>query len=144
MYLSKFDTKSSRFVIVNIETSGDDLKKDVILTISTFAIVEDTILINDSFEAILLQYVHNHDNGVSNNYIIESNKMKLTEQQAIQQLVEHIQNATIVGLHINFAIEMINMVLEKMHCGKLKNNALDIEIMFQKWKDVHDHSFSLG
>src|SRR6478609_8669690 len=107
-YLSKFDRKSSRFVILNLEASGQNLEKDVILTISTFAVVNDTILINDSFESILLQYVYNHDHGISNEYIIESKKMKLTEQQAIQQLVEHLQNAIIVGYHINFAIDMIN------------------------------------
>jgi DNA polymerase-3 subunit epsilon len=142
-YLSKFDSKSSRFVILNIETSGHNLENDVILSISTFGITDNTILIKDSFESILLQYVYNHDNGISNAYIIESNKLKLTEQQAVQQLVEHLENAVIIGLHINFAIEMINVVLEKMHCGKLKNEALDIEIMFQKWKDNRDRSFSL-
>ena len=144
IYLLKFETKSPRFVVLNIETSGHDMEKDVILSISTFAVVEGTILINDSFEAILLQYVYNHDNSISNAYIIESTKMKLTEQQAVQQLVENIQNAVIIGYDINFTLDMINMVLEKMHCGKLKNEALDIQIMFRKWKDDNNHQFSLN
>jgi DNA polymerase-3 subunit epsilon len=38
---------------------------------------------------------------------------------------------------------MINQALEKMHCGRLKNEALDIEIMFKKWKDNSDKSFTL-
>jgi DNA polymerase-3 subunit epsilon len=142
-YLSKFEKKSTRYVILNVETSGHDQEKDVILSISTFAIIDNTILINDSFETVLLQYIFNHDNGISNAYIILSDKLKLTEYQAMEQLVGHIQNAVLVGFRINFAIDMINSVLEKMHCGKLRNEALDIEIMFQKWKDDHEHSFSL-
>ena len=38
---------------------------------------------------------------------------------------------------------MINEVLEKMECGKLKNEALDVEIMHQKLLDVSNKSFSL-
>jgi DNA polymerase-3 subunit epsilon len=38
---------------------------------------------------------------------------------------------------------MINDVLEKMECGKLKNEALDIEIMHQKLMDITNKSFSL-
>jgi DNA polymerase-3 subunit epsilon len=28
--------------------------------------------------------------------------------------------------------------LEKMDCGKLRNDALDLEIMFKKWKEFSD------
>ena len=48
-----------------------------------------------------------------------------------------------VGHRIHFDIEMINEVLEKMNCGKLKNEALDIEIMHQKLYDITNKSFSL-
>jgi len=33
--------------------------------------------------------------------------------------------------------------LERMECGKLKNEALDVEIMHQKLMDVTNKSFSL-
>jgi DNA polymerase III subunit epsilon len=49
----------------------------------------------------------------------------------------------LVGHRIHFDIEMINEALEKMECGKLKNEALDIEIMHQKLLDITNKSFSL-
>ena len=142
LYLAKFETKSNRYVILNTETTGLNPKKDVILSFGAIGVVNDIIRIGDSFEVVILQYKYLHDNGLSNEFLIESKLSKLAEPQAIQSLVEYIGNAVLVGHRIHFDIEMINDVLEKMECGKLKNEALDIEIMHQKLMDV-TKSFSL-
>jgi DNA polymerase-3 subunit epsilon len=63
-YVSKFDKKSTRFVVLSTET-GMNVEKDVILSIGSFAI-DNSIVIGDSFEAVLLQYKFLHDNGLSN------------------------------------------------------------------------------
>lgn len=39
---------------------------------------------------------------------------------------------------------MINFALEKMQCGRLKNEALDIEIMYTKWKEYNEKSNEIG
>lgn len=142
-YLAKFETKSNRYVILSTETTGLNPKKDVILSFGAFAVVNDIIKIGDNFEAVILQYKYLHDNGLSNEFLIESKLPKLTEYQAIQNLVEYIGNAVLVGHRIHFDIELINEALEKMECGKLKNEALDIEIMHQKLMDVTNKSFSI-
>jgi len=142
-YLAKFETKSNRYVILNTETTGLNPKKDVILSFGAIGVVNDVIRVNDTFEVVILQYKYLHDNGLSNEFLIESNLPKLAEPQAIQALIEFIGNAVLVGHRIYFDIEMINDVLEKMGCGKLKNEALDIEIMHQKLLDVTNKSFSL-
>jgi DNA polymerase-3 subunit epsilon len=80
---------------------------------------------------------------LSNEFLIESKLSKLAEPQAIQSFVDFIGNAVLVGHRIHFDIEMINDVLEKMECGKLKNEALDVEIMHQKLMDITNKSFSL-
>lgn len=144
-YLSKFESKSKlkRFVILSIETTGLNPEKDVILSLGSVAVVNDNIIISDSFDVALLQYKFLHDNGLSNEFLIESKQEKLAEPQAIQALIEYIGNAVLVGHRIDFDVDMINEALEKMHCGKLKNEALDIEIMYKKWKDSNDKPFSL-
>ena len=71
-YLSKFEKKSNRFVVLSTETTGLDTNKDVILSIGAIAIENNTILIGDTFEVVLLQYVYNHDHGISNEFIIEN------------------------------------------------------------------------
>jgi DNA polymerase-3 subunit epsilon len=142
-YIAKFEIKSNRYVVLSTETTGLNPKKDVILSFGAVAVMNDIIRIGDNFEVVILQYKYLHDNGLSNEFLIESKLSKLAEPQAMQAFVEYIGNAVLVGHRIYFDIEMINNVLEKMECGKLKNEALDIEIMHQKLMDITNKSFSL-
>ncbi|NGY37789.1 3'-5' exonuclease [Flavobacterium sp. XN-5] len=142
-YLSKFDKKSNRYVVISTETSGTNPHKDVIFSISAFAVVDDSIYIGDSFEAILLQYIFLHDNQLSNEFIIESKMTKLGETEAIKAFIEFIGNSILVGHHIDHDVEMINAALEKLDCGRLKNEALDIDMMHLKLNDITDKQFTL-
>src|SRR3970040_1606041 len=143
LYLSKFDKKSKRFVVLSTETSGLSLEKDVILSIGAFAVINNGILIADSFETILAQYKFFHDNGISNEFTVETKMKKLGEPEAIQALVEFIGNSVLVGHHIDFDVEMINAALERLGCGRLKNEALDIDVMYRKLTDINNKQFSL-
>jgi DNA polymerase-3 subunit epsilon len=40
-------------------------------------------------------------------------------------------------------VEIINKALEKLDCSRLKNEAIDIEVMYKKLHDVNDKNFSL-
>jgi DNA polymerase-3 subunit epsilon len=135
-YISKFEKRSNRFVVLSTETTGLNPNKDVILSFGAIAVQNNSILIGDSFEVMLLQYVYLHDNGLSNEFIIESKQPKLGEREAIQAFLEYIGNAILVGHRIHFDVDLINVALEKLDCGKLKNEALDIEIMHKKLKDI--------
>ena len=142
-YLSKFDKKSNRYVVLSTETTGLNPKKDVILSFGAVGVVNDNILIGDVFEVVIPQYKFLHDNGLSNDFLLESSQPKLSEIQAIEMFINFIGNATLVGHRIHFDIEMINEALEKSSCGRLKNEALDIEIMYKKLHDINDKNFSL-
>ncbi|WP_291104143.1 MULTISPECIES: 3'-5' exonuclease [unclassified Flavobacterium] len=142
-YVSKFDKKSKRFVVLSTETSGLNPSKDVIVSIGSFAVVNNSILIGDSFETVLLQYKFFHDNGLTNEFVVESKMKKLGEPDAIQALIEFIGNAVLVGHHVDFDVEMINAALERLGCGRLKNEALDIDVMHRKLHDISNKQFSL-
>ena len=142
-YVSKFDEKSSRFVVLSTETSGLSPNKDVILSIGAFAVINDSILIGDSFEALILQYKFFHENGLTNEFMVESKMKKLSEPEAIKSFIEFIGNSVLVGHHINFDVEIINVALERIDCGRLKNEALDIDVMHRKLHDINDKQFSL-
>lgn len=143
LYLSKFDKKSKRFVVLSTETSGLSLEKDVILSIGAFSVINNSIIIADSFETILAQYKFFHDNGISNEFTLETKMKKLGEPEAIQAFVEFIGNSVLVGHHIDFDVEMINAALERLGCGRLKNEALDIDVMYRKLTDINNKQFSL-
>ena len=135
-YLSKFDKKSKRFVVLSTEKSGTNPIKDVILTIGAFAVINNSLYIGDSFETVLLQYKYFHDNELSNEFIVKSKMKKLGEPDAIKALIEFIENSVLVGHHIDIEVEMINVALGKLGCGRLKNEALDIDIMHRKLHDI--------
>jgi DNA polymerase-3 subunit epsilon len=143
VYLSKFEKKSKRFVVLSTETSGLNPAKDVILSIGSFAVVDDSIVIGDNFEISFLQYKYLLDKGFSNEFIVESKKNKELEPEAIQALIDFIGNSVLVGHHIHFDIEMINIALERLDCGRLKNEALDVDVMYRKLHDINDQQFSL-
>ena len=142
-YLSKFDKKSKRYVVLCTETTGLNPVKDVILSFGSFAVVNNNIIIGDSFETVIAQYKFFHDNGISNEFTVESKMKKLGEPDAIQTLIEFIGNSILVGHHIDFDVEMINAALERLDCGRLKNEALDIDIMHRKLFDINNKQFSL-
>jgi DNA polymerase-3 subunit epsilon len=142
-YVSKFEKKSQRYVALSVNTTGLSPEKDVILSFGAVAIEKDSIRVGDSFEVVLLQYIYLHDNGLSNEFIIESKQPKLGEREAIQAFIEYIGNAVLVGHRIDTAIDLINVALEKLDCGRLKNEALDIEIMYRKLHDISDKSISI-
>lgn len=142
-YLTKFETKPNRFVVLSTETSGLNPDKDVILSLGAFSIVDDSIVIKDSFESVLLQTKFLQDNNISNEFIIESKMIKMEEPEAIEKFINFIGNAVLVGHHINFDIEMLNSALERLDCGRIKNEALDVDMMYRKLMDINDKQFSL-
>lgn len=142
-YLSKFEKKSNRFVVLSTETTGLSLEKDVILSFGSFGIIKNSIIIGDSFETVISQYKFFHENGISNEFTIETKMKKMGEAEAIQSLVEFIGNSVLVGHHIDFDVEMINVALERLGCGRLKNEALDIDVMHRKLLDINNKQFSL-
>jgi DNA polymerase III subunit epsilon len=141
-YISKFETKSTRFVAISTETSGLDADKDVIFSIACIGIVENQVVISDHFEVDLLQK-ENTVTNTSNEFLNSQALLKLTEPEAVQSFVEYIGNAVLVGHRIYYEVEMINEALDKMKCGKLKNEALDIEVMYQRLHDINDKKITL-
>ena len=142
-YLSKFEKKSNRYVILSTEKTGLDSDKDVILSFGCFGIVNDAIYIGDNFEVTLLQYKFLHDNELSNEFIVESKLKKMGEPEAMQAFLSYIGSATLVGYRIDIDVEIINTALEKMDCGRLKNEPLDLEIMHRRLHDINDKQFTL-
>ena len=142
-YISKFEKRTIRFVVISTETTGLNPSKDVILSFGAIGVEDNSIIVNDCFEAVLLQYKFLHDNGISNEFIIESTLPKLGEPEAVQAFIEYIGNAILVGHRIHFDVEMINEALYKLGCSRLKNEALDIEIMHRKLHDITDKQFSV-
>lgn len=135
-YLQKFEKKSKRFVVLSTETTGLDIENDVILSIGAVGIENNRIIVKDSFDITLIQDKFNPEVAIKNGILKDNNDIKVSQTEAIFNFINYLGNATLVGHRINFDIAMINEALEKLQLGRLKNEALDIEIMYQKWKQL--------
>jgi len=135
-YLHKFEHKSKRFVVFSTETTGLDTQKDVILSIGAVGIEKDRIIVKDSFDITIVQDKFNPEVAIKNGILKDNNEDKVSQNEAITNFVNYLGNATLVGHRIHFDIAMLNEALEKLQVGRLKNEALDIEIMYQKWKQL--------
>ncbi len=141
-YVSKFDKKSNRFVIFTTETTGLDKNVDQILSIGAIAIVNNNIVVADSFEISFLRKVQiNQDNFKEVEY--EKKVSEAVIPQAIESFLKFIENAVLVGHRVAFDVDILNEYLERLKCGRLKNEALDVEVMYKKLEDINDKQFTL-
>lgn len=142
-YLHKFESKSKRLVVFSTETTGLDTEKDVVLSIGAIGIEDGKIIIKDSFDITILQEKFNPEVALKNG-ILNNSEEKVSQEEAISQFVNYLGNATLIGHRVNFDIAMINQALDKLQAGRLKNEALDVEIMYQKWQQLaEDKQFSI-
>ena len=137
-YLLKFDSKSQRVVVLDLLLSGSNVSKDVILSIGAIGIDADKIVVSDTFETVIVQYKYLHDNQLPIDIIAKSSLPKNTEEKALKNLVKFIENSVVVGFHTQIDIDMINVALDKLLCGRIKNEVLDIQLMHQKLHDVSE------
>lgn len=143
-YLSKFDSdKTKRYVALSTETTGLNSDKDKILSIGAIRVVDNNIIIGDAFELIIEQDRIVTDAEVDNEFLLQTRQFKLSEKEAIENFIDYLGNSILVGHRIQFDIEIINESLEKLSCGRLKNQALDIEVMYKKLHEIGDKNFSL-
>lgn len=142
-YITSFEKKSNRYVVLSVESTGLNTKSDVIVSLGAIGVENDNILVGDCFQIVIPQYQYMHDNHITNNFYIESNQEKRIEKEAIPLFIEYLKNATLVGHRIHFDIEMINEALDKLSCGRLKNEALDVEIMYKKLQDTNEKNFTI-
>lgn len=141
-YLSKFKEKSNRYVAISIESSGLNSSKDVILAFSAITIANDKIAIKEAIE-LYVSYSKTEFDSDQNEFVLVSKLEKTNEREAMERIVAYIGNATLIGYKVNRDIDLLNASLAKFECGQLKNEALDIEIMFNKFKDTIEKKYTL-
>jgi len=141
-YSESFKNPATKYVVISMETSGLDTEKDVIMSIAATSIVENRILLKDSFE-IFIQHNEPLDSSLDNEFITVSKVEKVTEEIAIETLINYIGNSILIGHRIDFDIEMLNNALSRLKLGKLKNEAYDIEAMFNKIADTNEKKYAL-
>ena len=141
-YTESFKSPATKYVVLSMETSGLDTEKDVIMSIAATAIIENRIILKDSFE-IYIKHKNAIDASLNNEFITVNKVEKVSEKVAIETLIEYLGNSIFIGHRIDFDIEMLNQALSRLKLGKLKNEAYDIEAMFNKLSDTNDKKYAM-
>ncbi|WBL23559.1 3'-5' exonuclease [Zunongwangia sp. HRR-M8] len=124
------------FVVLDTETTGFDQEKDRILSIGCVKVVNNKLLVSNSFEIYLKQEAFNPDTVEIHGLIKHERFETFTEEKALRLFLKYIGNAVLVAHHAGFDINMINAAMKRNHLPKLKNRVLDTGVLYRKTRII--------
>jgi len=126
------DIDSTRFVVLDTETTGFDYSEDRILCIGAIVLQNNSISIKDSLEVFIQQDHYNKAtaqiHGILKDFVLDRPK----ELEALQQFLNFLGDSIIVAHHAKFDITMINKALERNGLPEIKNRTLDTAVLYKK------------
>lgn len=132
-YIALFDKdeKHRRYVVFDIESSLAEGREGTMLSIGAIGVVNAAIEVGDFFEVAI-----GRDVAAKSSLDSEGAAENVVEAEAMIRFLNFIKNATLVGHNATADIEMINQALKRLDLGRLKNDLMDTNVLFQKWKDL--------
>ena len=116
-YTDSFKNPATKYVVISMETSGLDTEKDVIMSIAATSVIDNRIILKDSFE-IFIQHKKQLDRNLDNEFMSVSKIEKINENIAMETLLNYLGNSIFIGHRVDFDIEMLNEALSRMKLGK--------------------------
>ncbi|TRX28639.1 3'-5' exonuclease [Flavobacterium franklandianum] len=123
---------STRFVVLDTETTGFDYENDRILCIGALVLQNYRIPIQESLEVYIQQEHYNKATAQIHGILRESVLNRPNELEGLQQFIDFLGDSIIVAHHTFFDISMINKALERNGLPKLKNKTLDTANLYKK------------
>ena len=117
----------SRYVVVDVETTGLNLMQDRLISIGAVAVVNGKIVLSDSFYVVLQQQsVSEKDNillhGIGTSAQLEGEP----PSEALLDFLEYLGNSPLIAFHVTFDETMIKRALRDYLGLSLKHPWLDL------------------
>jgi DNA polymerase-3 subunit epsilon len=128
----KGDIDSTRFVVLDTETTGFDYENDRILCIGAVVLQNHRIPIQESLEVYIQQEHYNKATAQIHGILRASVLNRPNELEGLQQFLDYLGDSIIVAHHTFFDVSMINKALERNGLPKLKNKSLDTAHLYKK------------
>jgi len=122
----------NKFVVLDTETTGFDLKKDRILSVGALVLKQQSIQPKEAFEIFVAQEHYNKDTAKIHGILKGGKKTTVTELEALKVTLETLKNSVLVAHHVGFDVAMLNNALQRNGLPKLKNKTLDTSRLYQK------------
>jgi DNA polymerase III subunit epsilon len=126
------DIDSTRFVVLDTETTGFDYENDRILCIGAVVLQNYRIPIQESFEVFIQQEHYNKATAQIHGILKASVLDRPNEFEGLQQFLDFLGDSIIVAHHTFFDISMINKALERNGLPRLTNKTLDTAHLYKK------------
>lgn len=124
--------ESTRFVVLDTETTGFDYENDRMLCIGAISLQDGVIAIPEGFEMYIHQE-HYDENSVHIHGILKDLvNNKPSELEVLKHFLVFLGNSIIVAHHTVFDITMINRALERNGLPALTNKTLDTAFLYKK------------
>lgn len=119
-----------RFVVLDTETSGFRVGKDVLLSLGTLTVTGRDLHLDSLREWLIYQPEAQITEAVNIHGILPSETAGgRPEREVLEELLPLITGAVLVGHHVGFDIAMLNAALHKHFHVRLRNPLLDTGIM---------------
>jgi len=126
------DINTTRFVVLDTETTGFDYENDRILCIGAIVLQNNTISVQDSFEVYIEQEHYNKAtaqiHGILKDFVLD----RPNEFEALKQFLDFLGDSIIIAHHTVFDVTMINKALERNGLPILTNRTLDTAKLYKK------------
>ena len=126
------DIDSTRFIVLDTETTGFDYESDRILCIGAVVLQNYRIPIQESLEIYIQQEHYNKTTAQIHGILRASVLDRPNELVGLQQFLNFLGDSIIVAHHTFFDITMINKALERNGLPKLENKTIDTAHLYKK------------
>jgi DNA polymerase-3 subunit epsilon len=126
------DLSQLKYVVLDTETTGFDVKRDRILCIGALKLYRQQILVSEALELYIKQ--DHYDSGSAEIHGILSKEARpcLHEAQALREFIDYLDEAVIVAHHAAFDMAMINAALERHGLPGIRNRVIDTSSLYRK------------
>jgi DNA polymerase-3 subunit epsilon len=122
-----------KFVVLDTETTGLDIKKDRILSIAAIQVKGFQFSLSNRFEAFVQSENYQPGESVTVHGILSKHVTGvLTEKEVLARLLNFLGDRIIVGHHIAFDMGILNKALQKHFHVKLQNKSIDTGKLAQR------------
>lgn len=122
-----------RFVVLDLETTGLDVKKDRMLSLGAMVVQAQEIRVAERLEYFIHQPQYQPNQSVNIHGIMpQQNANGITEEMAIKHLLSFLQQSVIVGHHIGFDIAILNQATKRIYGKALLNKVIDTRVLAER------------
>lgn len=116
-----------RYVVVDVESSGLNMKKDRLISIGAVALIDGQMDFNDAFQVVLRQdQVSTHENILIHGIGGSAQSEGVDPVEALLAFLQYIGNAPLVAYHAFFDQSMIDKAMDEYLGMKLQQVWIDL------------------